>query len=171
MFFKKSSFQDERVINEQNKIYRELFMVIYLVCLVSAIYKSFEYGISMEYVATEMIIFLVAGAYYAIRVVQKGLFTSEVELHDQKHKWSFQAKTVISGIVFGLLIALIFGVNSSVQYADSRMEEISFFFITFAGSLMIYLPFLVIGLFVSYQIAKTRSDKAVDKQLEEEEEE
>ncbi|UOQ48517.1 hypothetical protein MUN88_21220 [Gracilibacillus caseinilyticus] len=170
MFFKKGSFQDERVTNEQNKIYRELYVVIYLVCLVSAIYKTFKYGISMEYVATELIIFIVAGAYYAVRVVQKGLFTSEVELHDHKHKWSFQAKTVISGIVFGLVIALVFGVNSAVQYADSRMEEISFFFISFAGSLMIYLPFLLIGLIVSYQVAKTKSDKAVAKQLKEEDE-
>ncbi len=169
MNFFKNKIQDERVINEQNKIYREIYLLIYIVCLVSVVYKFFVYGFEMEHGATEMAIFVVAGIYYGVRASQKGLFSAEVEIHDNKSKWSYQTKTITIGVVVGLLLALFFGINSAYSYADSQLEAIKYFFITFVASIMFYIPFLVLVLAVSYSSAKKQSDKAVEKQLEDDE--
>ncbi|SFL56247.1 hypothetical protein SAMN04487943_102226 [Gracilibacillus orientalis] len=166
----KNKIQDERVVNEQNKIYREIYLLIYIICLASVICKFFVYGyFEMEHVATEMIIFLVAGIYYGVRASQKGLFSAEVELHDNKSKWSYQTKTLTSGIVIGVLLGLFFGLNSAYSYADSQSQAIYYFFITFVASMMFYIPILVLVLAISYSSAKKQSDKAVEKQLEDEE--
>ncbi len=166
----KRKYRDERVTVEQNKIYREIYILIYLICLGSVAYKFVNFGFEIEHVVTEMIIFLVAGIYYGIRSTQKGLFTSEVEMHDNRSKWSYQTKNIVYGVVFGVLIALFFGFNSAFRFADSTSEAVSYFFITFGASMMFYIPFLVVFIVVSYSIAKNRSDKAIEKQLEDEEE-
>ncbi|SHN22729.1 DUF6773 family protein [Gracilibacillus kekensis] len=166
----KRKFQDERVTIEQNKIYREIYLLIYLICLGSVIYKFSSFGIEIQHVVTETIIFLVAGIYYGIRSTQKGLFSSEVEMHDNRSKWSYQTKNIVYAVIFGGLIALFFGFNSAFRYADSTPQAVSYFFITFGATMMFYIPFLVVFLVVSYSIAKSRSDKVIEKQLEDEEE-
>ncbi len=161
--------QDERVTNEQNKIYREIYVLIFLICLGSVVYKYITLGFEIENVATEFIIFLVGRIYYSFRSTQKGLFSSEVEMHDTKSRWSYQTKNVVFGIAFGVLIGLFFGFHSAFQYADSKMEAIGYFFLVFGVSMMMYIPVLVIGSVISYSIAKKRSDKAMERQLEDDE--
>ncbi|MGP4039857.1 DUF6773 family protein [Gracilibacillus sp. D59] len=169
MNFFKNKIQDERVVNEQNKIYREIYLLIYAICLSSMVYKYFEYGFTIEHVATELVIFIVVGIYYSVRASQKGLFSVEVEMHDSKSKWSYQTKTITIGIVVGVLLGLFFGINSAYSYADSQSQAIYYFFITFVASVMFYIPILVLVLAISYSSAKKRSDKAVEKQLEDDE--
>lgn len=165
----KKKLQDERVVTEQNKIYREIYTLIFIICLISLGAKFYLYGVSITNVMTEWIIFLVAGVYYSIRAVQKGLFSSEVEAHDNKSKWSYQTKTIVIGIIFGMTIGIVFGANSAYSYADSTSQAVYYFFLTFLVSMMMYIPVFVVFLVVSYSIAKNRSDKVVDKQLEDEE--
>ncbi|WP_163582480.1 DUF6773 family protein [Gracilibacillus saliphilus] len=165
----KNKIQDERVVHEQNKIYREIYLLIFAICFVSVIYKFFIYGFEMEHVATEMVIFLAAGIYYSVRASQKGLFSAEVEMHDSKSKWSYQTKTIVIGVATGIALGLFFGINSAVNYAETPLERVYYFFLTFGASMMFYIPILVLVLVISYTTAKHRSDKVIDKQLEDDE--
>ncbi|WP_208587076.1 DUF6773 family protein [Gracilibacillus suaedae] len=165
----KNKIQDERVVHEQNKIYREIYFLIYTICLVSVVYKFFIYGFELKYIATEIIITLAAGIYYTVRASQKGLFSAEVEMHDNKSKWSYQTKTIVIGVATGIALGLFFGINSAVNYAETPLERVYYFFLTFATSMMFYIPILVLVLVISYSTAKHQSDKAVEEQLEDDE--
>ncbi|PWU69517.1 DUF6773 family protein [Gracilibacillus dipsosauri] len=168
MLFRKKRYQDERVTAEQNRIYREIYLLIYVICFLSIVYKFIMNGeISLNLVGTEMLIVLVSGIYYAIRSAKLGLFSAEVEIHDQKNKWSYQSKTIFSGIGIGVLLGIIFGVNSAYQYADSQMQAYYYFFLVFIVTLIIYMPILLLLMLGSYSAAKKKSDKVIEKQLEE----
>lgn len=164
-FFKKK-LQDERVTAEQNKIYREINYLIQVILLISVIYKYFRYEVSLELVATEIIIAFAAAIYYSFRATQKGLFSAEVEMHDKKSKWKYQTKTMLTGLLIGIGLSLLFGINSAVHYAASTQQATWYFILVFFVSFMIYVPFLFLISVISYNIAKNRSDKMVKKQLE-----
>lgn len=162
----KKRLQDERVVAEQNAIYREIYILIITILTISVIYKSYSSGVSLDLVGTEIIAAIASSIYYSFRASQKGIMTSEVEMHDTKSKWNYQTKTILTGVFFGVALALLFGINSAVNYADGTQQAIWYFFLVFFVSLMIYVPFLFLVTFVSYNLAKNRSDKAVQKQLE-----
>jgi len=56
MFFRRKKIVDERVINMQNKVYKEIYLIIYLICLASIVIKFINYGFIVENVLTECVI-------------------------------------------------------------------------------------------------------------------
>ncbi|WP_347834479.1 DUF6773 family protein [Gracilibacillus sp. JCM 18860] len=44
MLFRKKRYQDERVTAEQNRIYREIYILIYVICFLSIVYKFIMNG-------------------------------------------------------------------------------------------------------------------------------
>ncbi|MER1986255.1 MAG: DUF6773 family protein [Solibacillus sp.] len=157
---------DERVRNAQNKIYREVYNVITLICCISIAVKFITIGVSFEVILTEFIILIGGSSYYGFRSTQLGLFSDEVEMHDATSKIPYRKKTILYGIIFGLVIALFMGINSAVNYADSTQQGIYYFFLVSLVSLFIYVPFLTAFLYVSYYTTKKKSDKVNEKNLE-----
>lgn len=169
IFSKKNRMQDEWVVHTRNKIYAELYVLVVIICNISAILKYFVYGLSIEHVLTELLILFACGVYYLYRSVRLGLFSAETELHDREHKWSRQKKNLFGGIGLGVGIALVMGVNSAVQYAEGTQQSIYYFFLTAFASLMIYLPFFVVVLVVGNEMAKRKSDRIMNNMLDQDE--
>ncbi|MER2108275.1 MAG: DUF6773 family protein [Solibacillus sp.] len=157
---------DERVRNAQNKIYREVYNVITLICCISIAVKFITIGVSFEVILTEFIILIGGSSYYAFRSTQLGLFSDEVEMHDATSKIPYRKKTILYGIIFGLVIALFMGINSAVNYADSTQQGIYYFASVFIFSIIIYAPFFAAFLFTGYYTSKKKSDKVNEKNLE-----
>ncbi|MEK4701555.1 DUF6773 family protein [Solibacillus sp. FSL R7-0668] len=167
----KQKIVDERVQNMQNKIYREIYYIVYLICISSLIIKMFLYGRGFEHVTTELIILLTCAIYYSIRGMYSGVLSEEVEIHDANSKYRFSTKTIVIGILCGVVIALAMALNSAINYADSNAQALEYFFIVFLISLVIYAPFLAVFLFIGQQSAVKKSKKINDKMLEDNENE
>ena len=168
MLFKRKKVVDERVKNMQNKIYREIYTIVSFICLLSIIVKFFNHGFELNHVTTECIILIVAGFYYTYRSSQTGLFSAEIEMHNTNNKFSYNTKTIIIGAITGLLIAVGMGLNSAYNYADSTGQAISYFFVVFFVSLVIYTPIMIVLLMISVKSAEKKSDSVNKKLLEEE---
>lgn len=165
-FLRKSQVKDERLINNKNKIYAEIYVLVVVICIISAVVKSFIYDFNFEHVITEFIILITGSIYFMYRSVRLGVFSAEVELHDRQNRWSTQKKNLLIGIGLGVGIALVMGINSAVQYADGVPQSIHYFFLVGFIALMIYLPFFVVVLVVGNEIAKRKSDHVMNKMLD-----
>ena len=157
---------DERVKNLQNKIYKEVYVLIMIVCSISILIKFFKMGVSLDNVLTEWLIIFISSVYYYVRTACLGILTDEIEVHDSNSKVKLGTKNVLFGVVFGLVFAIILGLNSAFNYADSTQQAIEYFFVVFLVSLLIYVPFFAGFLGLSYKAAKKKSDQVVQKNLE-----
>lgn len=157
---------DERVKNLQNKIYKEVYVLIMIVCSISILIKFIKMGVSLDNVLTEWLIIFVSSAYYYVRTAYLGILTDEIEVHDSNSKVKLSTKNIIYGIVIGLLFAIVFGLNSAISYADSTKQAFEYFFVVFLVSLIIYVPLFAGFLGLSYMAAKKKSDQVVQKNLE-----
>lgn len=165
----KRKIVDERVQNMQNKIFREIYFLVSIICFTSLIVKTVIYGNDYEYIGTELMILLICSIYYISRAMYSGVLSEEAEIHDANSKVRFSTKTAFIGIACGVVIALSMGLNSAINYADSNAQAIEYFFMVFLISLLIYAPFLAIFLFITYQSAVKKSKQINDKMLEDDE--
>lgn len=149
--FQKNS--DERIVNQQNQIYRETYNLVLLLCLVSLAVKYFVYGWTMQSVSAEMVILIVPGLYYSFRVARLGIYSDAVEMADRTSKYSTGSKNVIVGVLLGVCISLFFGVRSAILYAHDPMHRFTYFIVVFVAAFMMYAPFLAIFLAASHKAA------------------
>ncbi|MCD5324356.1 MULTISPECIES: DUF6773 family protein [Pontibacillus] len=165
--FNPGRVQDERVRNLQNQVYKEMYMVVLIVCGLSVALKVYQQGVVEANIGTELMIAIAGGAYYLIRASKLGIYSYEVETHDQKSRVSHDQKYLWGGILSGLLISSLFGIRSVIEYADSTGEGVLFFFLSLFGGLIIYLPLFLIIVSMP-MLAKRKSDRTIEKQLEDE---
>lgn len=167
-FYKKTNIEDERITNTKNKIYAEIYILVIVISSISAILKYFIYNLGPGSIATELTILIASGVYYVYRSTRLGIVSAEIEMHDRKSKWSQQKKNLFSSIALGIGIALVFGINSAVQYGEGVNQSIYYFFLTTFVSLLIYLPFFFIFLVVGHTTLKKESEKSINKMLDDE---
>ncbi|QTM98919.1 hypothetical protein ERJ70_06150 [Sediminibacillus dalangtanensis] len=168
--FKRNRRKDERITNLQNKIYREIYHLVLIICVLSLIFKYATSGADFKNVWLELVILLVTSIYYTVRSTGMGIFSAEVEMHDQTNKRPMSVKTILIGALFGAGWAIFLGIHSAVSYADTATQSVYYFLLTSVVSFIIYIPFLMIVNGFAYWGAKKRSDRAVAKELEDEEE-
>ncbi|RLJ86631.1 DUF6773 family protein [Planococcus citreus] len=166
--FKKSGIKDERITNTKNKIYAEIHILVMVIAVVSIVFKYFIYNRGIESVTTELLILFLSAVYFMYRSTSLGVFSAEIEMHDRESKWPQQKKNLVASITLGVVIALVFGTNSAVQYADGLLQSIYYFFLTALVSLMIYLPFFLIFIVGGNEILKRNSEKSIDRMLHDE---
>ncbi|MFD1361242.1 DUF6773 family protein [Lentibacillus salinarum] len=166
MFFRKHNTKDERITNIENKIYREIYILVMLICAISAAIKFYQNGFHLEAVYTEWVIFIATGIYFSWRSASLGIFSDEVEMHDRTSKMTKGQKQLVIGMVIGVGAALVIGMRSAILYGDGFANSIYTFFLVFAASIMMYVPFLVLVMAISYTMMKRKSDKTVAKQLD-----
>lgn len=159
MFFSKSpKVNDERIEHAKNKIYRELYTLISIICLISIGVKYYTLGIDIGFIWTELAILFAGGIYYLIRSVSLGIYSDEVEIHDRNSNISMSKKTVLLSVVLGLGLALVFATNSAVKYGSDG-NEAKYFISVFVFSLLLYVP-VFLGLFYfPHLLAKIKSDR------------
>ncbi|NLP51706.1 DUF6773 family protein [Bacillus sp. RO1] len=161
--------EDERIVTAQNKIYREIYFLVMAICLISIGFKFYQYGFAVSSIYTELAILFLQGVYYTARGASMGVLSDEVEMHDRKSKVPMKWKTLFWGGASGVIIAIFFGLNSALNYADTTAQAYSYFFMVFFVSLMIYIPFLVLLSGSTFLAAMNRSKKAAEKELNEDE--
>lgn len=167
MLFKQKKFSDERIVHMQNKIYREIYMIITIICFASIGIKFLTVGRELNFIITELIILLLSGFYYQYRSVKLGIFSDEVEISNANSKFPYSTRTIAGSAVLGVLIGIAFGLNSAFNYANSTSQAISYFFSVFFISIMIYVPVLLFLFIVPHNLSKRQSDKVNRKMLEE----
>ncbi|ENH95845.1 membrane-fusion protein [Gracilibacillus halophilus YIM-C55.5] len=170
MLFRKYNIKDEHIIHSENKIYREMYYLVLLICYVSIIMKAYLHGFQIEQVYTELTILFSLGIYFAYRSARLGIFSGKVELHNQKSKFTMERKQILIGLIIGLLLAASIAIRSAILYSDGGGNTIYVFIIVFIGSIMIYVPFFLMFILISYNIMKRKSDKVIAKQLQESDE-
>ncbi|MFG6147520.1 DUF6773 family protein [Halobacillus sp. B23F22_1] len=169
--FTKKKPQDERVTTLQNKIYRELYHVIILICAGSLVYKSIQREAYIDNTWLEMLILIGGVIYYLARASHLGIFTDEVEMHDRSSKIKLNTKYLITSLMIGGGLSLFFAVNNSLRYGETTQETIFYFFLILITSLIINVPILL-GLFVVPSlIAKHNSDRMNERELIDEDDE
>lgn len=130
MYKKNKKQVDERVKNSQNKIYKEMYVLIMIVCSISIVIKFFKMGMSLDNVLTEWLIIFVSSVYYYVRTAYLGILTDEVEVHDSNSKIKLQTKNIIYGVATGLVLAifLVLIVPSTMRIAHNKHINISSWF-------------------------------------------
>jgi uncharacterized membrane protein len=163
----KKKQKDERLTNLQNKIYREMYILVVVICGLSVLYKQFLVEGGTQHLWTEIIIFSVSSLYYLIRSTMLGIFSDEVEMHDRSSKISFSKRNFLISLFLGVGFSLFLAIRNSLKYADSTQEALSFFFVILFACLMIYIPVLFGIMVLPYAVAKYKSDKINERELEE----
>ncbi|MNJ32774.1 DUF6773 family protein [Paenibacillus bouchesdurhonensis] len=156
---------DERIVNTQNKIYKEIYMLIMLICLGSVIVKYAVLDMD-RLLITEIVIMLASSLYYLIRSVSLGVYSDAVEVHDRSSKFKMSTKNIVAGSIFGLGLALFFGFRSATLYADGAMQSLWYFILVFAVSLMIYVPVFLLLTFGLHMAANKASTNVTKDELE-----
>ncbi|MFD1269124.1 DUF6773 family protein [Paenibacillus motobuensis] len=165
-WFKRKSVQDERIVNLKNQIAKEAWVLTLMICSISVIVKTFFF-MEKQSVWVELAILIVTSIYSMIRSVRSGVYSDEVEVHDQTHRFSMTKKQLMIGLASGLFLALFFGFRSAYLFADGDGAlQVKYFLSVFAASLIMYIPFFVILTAVSHlvmnQLSKRRSDRDLD---------
>jgi len=165
-WFKRKSVQDERIVNLKNQIAKEAWVLAMIICSISVIVKTFFF-MEEQSVWAELAILIITGLYSLIRSVSSGVYSDEVEVHDQTHRFSMTMKQLMTGLASGLFLALFFGFRSAYLFADGDGAlQVKYFFMVFAVCLIMYIPFFVILTAVSHivmnKISKRRSDIDLD---------
>lgn len=166
-WFKRSSVQDERIVNLKNQIAKEASILVLIICGISVVVKTLFFA-ETQSAWLELIIFVVNGGYYTIRSVSMGLYSDEVEAHDRTHRFSTTKKQTIIGLATGLSLALFFGFRSAYLYGDgSGTLGVKYFFIVFFASLIIYIPLFFVLTAVSHLAMNRLSQRRSASILEE----
>jgi hypothetical protein len=150
---------DERIENVRNQIYKEIYRIISVLCLGSFFLKVLLFDVGAKGVVLELLIILVSGIYYLARSIFLGVYWDEVELHDRSSKVPMSNKTIFTSVGLSLLIAIIMGINSAVNYADSTSQGLWYFVLVLFVSIMIYLPIFLLLLGGVYIVARKISMK------------
>lgn len=164
-FFNKKKIEDEWIVHTKNKIYTEIYMIIIVIAAISLLVKTYYFNLAFSHIITEMIILFVGGVYYIIRSVYLGIYTAEIEIHDRESKWNVQKKSIVYAIIIGFGIALAFGLNSAIQYAEGWTQSVTYFFITFIVSIIIYLPLSFLFFVIGNELMKRKSNKIANEML------
>lgn len=153
----KQKITDEWIEQTKNKIYKELYVLVVLVCAFSFFYKEIVNPEPSTIPVVELIILAGTGIYYLIRGWMLGIFSAEKEMHDRNSRIPMTAKQFIYAAAGGLLLSIYFGVRSAVVYGEGTTQSIYYFFISSAGSLLIYMPALLLVVFISAVFTKSKS--------------
>ena len=109
-FFKRPKKRvDERIENVRNQIYKEIYMIISVLCLGSFFLKVLLFDVGAKGVVLELLIIIVSGVYYLARSIFLGVYWDEVELHDRSSKVPMSNKTIFTSVGLSLLIASSWG--------------------------------------------------------------
>lgn len=112
---------------------------------------------------TELIVILAGSIYFGVRSVMLGIYSDEVEVHDQTSKISYSQRNVITGLIIGISMALFLGIRSSVMFADTAHEKWWYFFLVFIFSLLLYIPLFAGFNVIVHHFANKASQKAASK--------
>ncbi|RKD71186.1 hypothetical protein ATL39_2581 [Sinobaca qinghaiensis] len=153
----KQKVKDEWIEQTKNKIYKELYVLVVLLCFFSIVYKETVNPEPFNLPVAELLILAGTGIYYTIRGWQFGIFSAEKEIHDRSSRIPMTAKHFIYTVAGGVGLSLFFGIRSAVVYGEGTSQSVYYFFLTFAGSLMIYIPVMLLLAFIPFIFTRAKN--------------
>lgn len=118
--------RDERVEQYKNKIYGELFQLVYLFVVASFVVKGLYFKMDLSQCITEYVIMIAAPIYQMVRTRQLGVvLATNLRQH-------MSAKRNIIAAVLGIVLFFFFWVSSGKQVsAEFALSYIITFFVVF----------------------------------------
>lgn len=158
---KKRALQDERVVALSRKTLSEAYSLLMLTLLAAMLVQQFVLEAPFRQYAAEFFCFFGASAYVVIRRLALGINVFPEER-------STKRRAMLAGVVSGLTVAAINGVQNYARYAESYRGRPALFAatlaITFASAAVSAFAVLC---FLSYM--NDRRQKRILKSLDEEE--
>ncbi|MGF7048263.1 hypothetical protein J2T13_002770 [Paenibacillus sp. DS2015] len=162
-WFNRNRVEDERIVHMKNKIYKEVYTLIMIICTISIIVKNFTQS-DWKSSLLELVIVLVGGLYVGIRSVFLGIYSDEVELHDSRSKISLNTRQILMNLGSGVFLALFFGIRNAVMYGDGTwITGLKYFSLVAFISLVIYIPLFAGGTMIVHQLANRTSRRMSEK--------
>lgn len=160
---KTNKIKDERIIQLNNKIQSEAFILVIAILALSIFIKAYMLDIGVQEYLTEMIVMIVSIVYLSIRSAMVGYSSMDNLYFGKKFK-------VISTLLLAVLITIFNGIRNYTMYGEKYTGILDVHFLAVIGITFISsLIFVTLILGAVYSIEKI-GQKRLEKQFDNDEE-
>lgn len=160
---KTNKIKDERIIQLNNKIQSEAFILIIAILALSIFIKAYMLDMGVREYLTEMIVMIVSIVYLSIRGAMVGYSSMDNLYFGKKFK-------VISTLLLAVLITIFNGIRNYTMYGEKYTGILDVHFLAVIGITFISsLIFVTLILGAVYSIEKI-GQKRLEKQFDNDEE-
>lgn len=160
---KTNKIKDERIVQLNNKIQSEAFILIIAILALSIFIKAYMLDMGVREYLTEMIVMIVSIVYLSIRGAMVGYSSMDNLYFGKKFK-------VISALLLAVLITVFNGIRNYTMYGEKYTEILDVHFLAVIGVTFISsLIFVTLILGAVYSIEKI-GQKRLEKQFNNDEE-
>ena len=156
---KTNKIKDERIIQLNNKIQSEAFILTIMILALSIFIKSYIFDMGIREYLIELIIMIVSIAYLSIRGATVGYSSMDTIYFGKKFK-------IIAILLLAILITIFNGIRNYTFYGKnydgiSDIHFLSVIGVTFISSL-IFVSFLLGAVYSIERIGQKRLEKQLD---------
>ncbi len=160
---KTNKIKDERIIQLNNKIQSEAFILVIAILALSIFIKAYMLDMGVREYLTEMIVMIVSIVYLSIRGAMVGYSSMDNLYFGKKFK-------VISTLLLAVLITIFNGIRNYTMYGEKYTGILDIHFLAVIGITFISsLIFVTLILGAVYSIEKI-GQKRLEKQFDNDEE-
>ena len=160
---KTNKIKDERIIQLNNKIQSEAFILVIAILALSIFIKAYMLDMGVREYLTEMIVMIVSIVYLSIRGAMVGYSSMDNLYFGKKFK-------VISTLLLAVLITIFNGIRNYTMYGEKYTGILDVHFLAVIGiSFISSLIFVTLILGAVYSIEKI-GQKRLEKQFDNDEE-
>ena len=160
---KTNKIKDERIIQLNNKIQSEAFILVIAILALSIFIKAYMLDMGVREYLTEMIVMIVSTVYLSIRGAMVGYSSMDNLYFGKKFK-------VISTLLLAVLITIFNGIRNYTMYGEKYTGILDVHFLAVIGITFISsLIFVTLILGAVYSIEKI-GQKRLEKQFDNDEE-
>ena len=160
---KTNKIKDERIIQLNNKIQSEAFILVIAILALSIFIKAYMLDMGVREYLTEMIVMIVSIVYLSIRGAMVGYSSMDTLYFGKKFK-------VISTLLLAVLITIFNGIRNYTMYGEKYTGILDVHFLAVIGVTFISsLIFVTLILGAVYSIEKI-GQKRLEKQFNNDEE-
>lgn len=160
---KTNKIKDERIIQLNNKIQSESFILVIAILALSIFIKAYMLDMGVQEYLTEMIVMIVSIVYLSIRGAMVGYSSMDNLYFGKKFK-------VISTLLLAVLITIFNGIRNYTMYGEKYTGILDVHFLAVIGITFISsLIFVTLILGAVYSIEKI-GQKRLEKQFDNDEE-
>lgn len=160
---KTNKIKDERIIQLNNKIQSEAFILVIAILALSIFIKAYMLDMGVQEYLTEMIVMIVSIVYLSIRGAMVGYSSMDNLYFGKKFK-------VISTLLLAVLITIFNGIRNYTMYGEKYTGILDVHFLAVIGITFISsLIFVTLILGTVYSIEKI-GQKRLEKQFDNDEE-
>ncbi|EDS20373.1 MAG: DUF6773 family protein [Lachnospiraceae bacterium] len=160
---KTNKIKDERIIQLNNKIQSEAFILVIAILALSIFIKAYMLDMGVQEYLTEMIVMIVSIVYLSIRSAMVGYSSMDNLYFGKKFK-------VISTLLLAVLITIFNGIRNYTMYGEKYTGILDVHFLAVIGITFISsLIFVTLILGAVYSIEKI-GQKRLEKQFDNDEE-